>query len=608
MLSLAGFLIIGSAFTASPQIAPSINAEVKCDNCRGWSLDVAAQEVACGIRELVLSGASETNDALPRVEIAFRVPQIDVSYVWKSSGITGIPMDWSPPCERASVSQGQPLYALLNAKGINRITLSSCEALRETHFFASYDEARCEAKCRFVLFVGRCAPEKDFEVRIRFDVRGLPYGNTIKAAADWMSADARYVPALVPDVAHESVYSSWYVFHKDLHADVLERECAIASELGMKTLIVDDGWQDDLDGVKDYVNVGGFNISKRRFPDMKAHVKRIKSYGMKYLLWYPISLVGWKSPDYPRFRGKYLADYKHLSASVLDPRFPDVREYLISGFEQAMREYGFDGFKIDFLDMFPYGDGDEKTPGRDYAGVPQAVDRLMSDLMMRLREVNPEALVEFRQGYVGPAIRKFGNIIRVGDCPGDFRANRIGISQLRLTSGKAAVHSDMLAWNPGDSAESASRFILNSIFGTIQYSVRLETLKECHRKMIAHYLRFAREHSKALRHGTIVAEHPESGCPIVTGESEEERIIGLYEHTSVASLIADKKVTYVLNATDSDSIFVECDAAMNAKAYNAFGEEQLTKIEIVKGVGRVSVPRGGYLRIMLKHHTIGGRR
>lgn len=586
-----------AAVASEVEIAPNLRAQVTWECSGDWKVSSSVEGTGL-VRELVLDAVSPTSAVPPRVTVSFRVPQVDVNGFWKSAAVTDFPMDWNPPAERASILQNQPLYALLDANGGNRLTLASREALRETHFTVSYDESTCEVKCRFSCFVDKVAPETNVAVRVRFDARPIAYGASVGEGAAWMSADPQFVPAVVPDVTHDHVYSSWYVFHKDLFADVLERECAIAAKLGMKTLIVDDGWQDEADGVKDYANVGGFTISKRRFPDMKAHVARVQALGMKYLLWYPISLVGMKSPDYPRFKGKYLAEYKHLAAATLDPRLPDVREYLISGFEQAMREYGFDGFKIDFLDMFPFGEGDPKTPGRDYAGVPQAVDRLMTDLLARLKAVNPEVLVEFRQCYVGPAIRKFGNIIRVADCPGNFRANRLGIAQLRLTSGKAAVHSDMLRWHVSDSAESASRFVLNSIFGTIQYSVRLETLPAAHRNMVAHWLRFAAAHGPALRHGVFRAEHPESGCPVVIGESADERIIGLYEQTSVASVGCGRTV-YVLNATDAKEIYVDCPAVpTEVAAVDTFGNPAKTPA-IGKGVSRVAVPRGGYLRIVV---------
>jgi alpha-galactosidase len=61
---------------------------------------------------------------------------------------------------------------------------------------------------------------------------------------------------------------------------------------------------------------------------------------------------------------------------------------------------------------------------RDYHSLEDAVDALMAETADTLRGINPEVLIEFRQRYVGPAIRKYGNMLRVKDCPNDAIRNR----------------------------------------------------------------------------------------------------------------------------------------------------------------------------------------
>ena len=107
-------------------------------------------------------------------------------------------------------------------------------------------------------------------------------------------------------------------------AGKIEAEAKIAASLGMKTIIVDDGWQTD-DTSRGYAYCGDWEVSRRRFPDMAAHVKRVQAAGLKYMMWYSVPFVGEKSKNFGRFKGKYLYHNGHLRASVLDPRFPDVR-------------------------------------------------------------------------------------------------------------------------------------------------------------------------------------------------------------------------------------------------------------------------------------------
>ena len=118
------------------------------------------------------------------------------------------------------------------------------------------------------------------------------------------------------------------------------------------------------------------------------------------------------------FRGKTLYVDEGLKAAVLDPRFPEVREYLIAAYERALRDWDIDGFKFDFIDLFRIRGTDpavaEGYAGRDCRGVPEAVERLLTDAMARLKGLKPDLLVEFRQPYVSAAIRRYGNMFRAG--------------------------------------------------------------------------------------------------------------------------------------------------------------------------------------------------
>lgn len=112
------------------------------------------------------------------------------------------------------------------------------------------------------------------------------------------------------------------------------------------------------------------------------------------------------------------------------------------------------------------------------------MDVLLTDAMTSLTAINPDILIEFRQSYVGPSIRKYGNMLRVADCPNDAIMNRADIVNLRFTSGKTAVHSDMIMWNPEDRVESAALQFASILYSVPQISMRLECLPADHYKML----------------------------------------------------------------------------------------------------------------------------
>jgi alpha-galactosidase len=222
----------------------------------------------------------------------------------------------------------------------------------------------------------------------------------------------------------------------------------------------------------------------------------------------------------------------------------------------------------------------------------------MSDVHAALTAVNPEVLLEFRQGYIGPAIRQFGNMMRATDCPGDMQLNRQRIVNLRLTAARSAVHGDMLEWHPTDTPEGAALPILSSMFGVIQYSMMLRHLPESHREVIRHWLKFSQEHRDTLMNGRFRAYNPESQYPILEAESAKERVIGVYTSGTVVPCGKLDRPVYVLNGVSGDSAVLDfADETATAEVFDAAGKAAGT-VKLCRGVQRVAVPRGGYLRIV----------
>jgi alpha-galactosidase len=283
---------------------------------------------------------------------------------------------------------------------------------------------------------------------------------------------------------------------------------------------------------------------------------------------------------------------------VLDPRFPEVREFLASLYVKAQKECGLDGFKLDFIDSFTVRGTDpavaEGYAGRDIRTVPDAVNVLMGEIVRRLRANDPDVLIEFRQNYIGPAVTQYGNMMRAADCPGDRQANRVRIADLRLTSGRAAVHADMLEWNVATPVEEAAGSVLSAIFGTVQYSMMLSDLPPDHLRMIAHWVKFGAEHCDALQRGSFKAHEPEAGYPLLCGESALERIFGVYGNDRVVRVADLEKTTFVLNGTGIGSLCLELPRDASFEVRDTFGVH-VRRGRLAAGLNRVSVPLGGFV-------------
>ena len=335
---------------------------------------------------------------------------------------------------------------------------------------------------------------------MRIDTRELPFYKCVEDVTKWWEIYDGYTPIHVPDTARRPLYSAWYSFHQQIDIPKIVEECRFFGKLGCKSIIVDDGWQTD-DNNRGYAFCGDWEPTPAKIPDMKAFVDAVHETGLKFVLWYSVPFVGIHSKAYERFKDKTLADVGMGGTFVLDPRYPEVRQYLIDIYRNAVLDWGLDGFKLDFIDSFRQSA--EVKDGMDYVSVYDAVDRLMKDVMRELTKLNPDILIEFRQSYMGPLMRTFGNMIRSADCPNDSFSNRLNTLSLRMTSGNTAVHSDMVMWNYDEPVEEAAYQLTNILFSVPQISVLHDRMPESHAKMVKTYLDFWSENRDILLDGEM---------------------------------------------------------------------------------------------------------
>jgi alpha-galactosidase len=324
---------------------------------------------------------------------------------------------------------------------------------------------------------------------------------------------------------------------------------------------------------------------------------------MKYILWYSVPFIGKQSEVWSKFEDKFLGVNEDLQAGILDPRFPEVREYLIHTYEQAVLDWDIDGLKLDFVDSFVLSEEKklELGNGRDYESVSQAVDRLLTDVMARLRMIKPDILIEFRQSYIGPLMRKYGNMFRASDCPNDSIQNRVRTLDLRLLSGNTAVHSDMVMWHPDDPVESAALQILNILFSVPQISVLLNKIPQEHLEMLRFWLTFCRENRDVLLNGNLTPLHPELLYPLVKAANSDKQVIAAYSEMVIE---LDEKIPHqviLVNGTLTERILLKiCKdiGARNIDVRNCLGHPvRSEQVHLNQGLYEFKVPKAGFIYI-----------
>ena len=532
--------------------------EVRCNVEGDLQLQTLALPDGRQVSEIRLEHIPENvKDAVITVEWNF--PILDIAGRWHPTCRfdRSLKADWNYG-EKSMSAVSAPIITFFSEDGKNRGTFAVSEALKEVRMNLGVHEEDGTMKC--VIDISTGALEKDnYTVCILSDYRDVAYEQSIREVALWWEKDCKMTSAYVPEDAKDPMYSFWYSYHQIFTDEEVEKECRRAAELGFKTVIVDDGWQTD-DENRGYAFCGDWKPATKKIRDMKAHVAKVHDMGMKYLLWYSVPYVGIYSEMWKKFHDKVITVDKEQKAGVLDIRYPEVRNYLKNIYITAVKEWGLDGLKLDFIDEFhERKETPEPNEDMDCVCLQVALDKLLGETMEELKRLNKEILIEFRQRYVGPAIRKYGNMLRVGDCPESGISNRVGSVDLRLLSGQTAVHSDPIVWHCNEKPEIAALQIVDSLFTTMQFSVRLDQMSEDQKLMVRNYMAFMRTYRDLLQDGVIEAKEPHNLYPEVRVKDEDTEIVVVYSAGRVIKVNPQKKKTILINGTKSEELYVQLE-------------------------------------------------
>ena len=520
----------------------------------------------------------DKEDFPKKFTVEWRIPMYDIYSTWNPTFRTEDPRvapEWWPQITDSRLASGLPTVSVLSASGNNRMAIALSDAKTPVRIRTGACENSAFFVARIDFFTIPVSPLKEYNATIRVDLRDIPYYDSIYDVVKWWEVECGYIPANVPEHATLPMNSLWYSFHQELsdNEDIFN-ECRLSKALGMDTVIVDDGWQCDNDN-RGYAYCGDWEVIPTKIPDMKEFVDKIHETGMKMILWYSVPFIGVHSKNYERFKDMLLDGTGDIGGGQwrsFDPRYPEVREFLVSTYVKALREWGLDGFKLDFIDSFELrGKSLEYDARRDYQSLEDAVDMLMTEVKDALTAIKSDIMIEFRQRYIGPAIRKFGNMLRVADCPNDAFTNRLNIVNLRYTSGNTAVHSDMLMWHYDEPVESAALQFVNILYSVPQVSMRIARLREDHKKMLAYYLAFWRENRDTLMNGKIIGEHPESHYTTVRAEKDGKAIITAYSSSLVDC--AEYEQVIAVNGTGCTELLLRGANGRSYKVVNCMGEE-----------------------------------
>lgn len=200
-----------------------------------------------------------------------------------------------------------------------------------------------------------------------------------------------------PDSAFQPIWCAWGYGRKMKPAQLFGA-LPIVKKLGFTWVTLDDGWQ---------TAQGDWFLNPQKYPngdaDMKALVDKIHAEGFKAQLWWaplaadPGTELVKKHPDWLLLNADGSKQkISYWNSWYLCPAYQPVIEYHKAIVVTAMKEWGFDGLKLDGQHM--NGAPPCYNPAHHHAYPEQSVEGMpmfFKALYDTAREVKPDALVEF---------------------------------------------------------------------------------------------------------------------------------------------------------------------------------------------------------------------
>lgn len=553
---------------------------------------------------------SQLNDVcVYKIDLSFNKPTNvkDLTIKWYEP-MLGVLSVWTPEfLQRTNARQwfdknqinsnfykNAPLICVVdNQKNFSTVALSDAVTPTTIKFFVNDFVEKFNVCFELVLFANVEQTITEYTTYLRIDKTNQAYSQAIKNNTDWLCGFyKRKVDNC--DYAQMPLYSSWYAFHQHPDAKTLEEELEIASKLGFKTVILDDGWQYDGLGTGDYYDCGDWAFSKEKFPNAKAFTDKLHDLGMKIAVWFTVPFIGWNSPVYNEYKDKMLYNSDFFRAGIVDPRYPQVRRFLVNVYKDFTLKYGLDGLKLDFIDSFkllpssPAYNDDMDTPS-----VEQAVIWLLDEICLEIGKIVDKPLFEFRQNYVGPAITAYCNMLRVADCAFDSITNRCNTASLRTLSYDLSVHSDMLYWHNKESLLNVKKQLVNVLFSVPQISVLLKNQTPAVLDLIKAHLSYWIQNKNLLLFGEFSATSPELGYSMIESVLDDKAICVTNEYYSYK--VKTSKFDLFNNGSQTDFIII-CNQEKTATIYN-LDYSKIQTLTLKKGANHVVIAQGGMISV-----------
>lgn len=268
--------------------------------------------------------------------------------------------------------------------------------------------------------------------------------------------------------ALDPVWCTWTAWCSDrMNDQTVQANARIARHLGIRTLILDDGWfGPGLDTDDRPLNIGDYEPDRAKFSDLASTIRSLKQEGLSVLLWYAPTCLSPDSRAFSRWKDHRIArEGEPVMAPNgfynLCPCDPEVRAYVCGEIARMIAGYEPDGFKIDLYNTLPTTPCTGGAHSHDTESVIEGVRRMEAAIWAEVQKWCPRGLVELKQNYGNVLSAAFGTMVRAGDTAYDADTNFHRCIYLQTYA--PVVHNDYLAASVHDTPRDLAVMMIKSL-------------------------------------------------------------------------------------------------------------------------------------------------
>lgn len=449
-------------------------------------------------------------------------------------------------------------------------------------------------------YPGPREPVKELSLEVFFTEQAPTWFHALRRYSDAIKRRDKIVYVDNPD-AWRPTWCTWPAWISDQMSDqTVLANARIAKELGIGTIILDDGWfGPGLDTEGQVLNLGDYQPDPKKFRDLPGLIRQMQEMGLKVLLWFASLPIAQTSQLYQKMK-KYLMYENGKEAvssnglALLCPACPEVRKYVADEIERLLRTYNCDGFKVDLYNNLPHDFCTSPHHDHDIQDGVKAVEACMAELWQRVSKIKPDLLIELKQDYGNTRLIRHGTMVRAGDTAYDIDAMtwRTGYAQAYAN----VVHNDYLITGTYNTPQAMALLMIRILTGGVPtFGLHFPKFSQELRDVIAAWLKLYNRNLGMFRKPR---EPQNNDLSAWQGGDKKLAWVSAARYCREITL-PDAKRILLMNGTGEDNLYLKLPAPRNVRVttydwkLKKLGSEEKT----LRPGMRLSVRSGGMLDI-----------